>query len=112
MSSPLHFTKDLYKLLHLPRTATSPEIKQSYRRIALALHPDRNNGCPVKSDEFKAATEAYNILIDYRKRVEYDTWLSGVRFEGDKVIRKGVSRASERNPLYRKVYSPAATPGM
>jgi DnaJ-class molecular chaperone len=101
----------LYKLLHLPRTATTPEIKQSYRRIALALHPDRHNGCPNKSDEFKAVTEAY-LLIDYGKRVEYDKWLSSVRFEGDKVVKKGVSRAAERNPFYRKVYSPQAPPGM
>jgi molecular chaperone DnaJ len=111
MAPPLHFTKDLYKLLHLPRTATTPEIKQSYRRIALALHPDRHNGCPNKSDEFKAVTEAY-LLIDYGKRVEYDKWLSSVRFEGDKVVKKGVSRAAERNPFYRKVYSPQAPPGM
>ena len=112
MSPPLQFSKDLYKLLQLPRTATSPEIKQSYRRIALALHPDRNNGCPIKTNEFKLLTDAYTILSDYNKRREYDTWLSGVIFEGDTVIKKGVSRAAERNPFYRKVYSPAAPPGM
>ncbi|EED91009.1 predicted protein, partial [Thalassiosira pseudonana CCMP1335] len=66
--------KDLYKILHLPRTATTHEIKQSYRKIALALHPDRHNGCEIKSNEFKQASEAYKILSDYSTRVEYDRW--------------------------------------
>jgi molecular chaperone DnaJ len=114
MSAPLHhFTKDLYKLLHLPRTATQNEIKQSYRKIALALHPDRHDGCEAKAEEFKALSEAYRILSDYRKRVEYDQWLDGVSVGADgKVRKKGASRAAERNPFYRKVYSPAAPPGM
>jgi molecular chaperone DnaJ len=105
-SSSLH--QRLVQTPYLPCTATSPEIKQSYRCIALALHPNRNNGCPTKSDEFKAVTEAYTIS----KRKEYDTWLSGVQFEDDRIIKKGVSWAAERNPFYRKVYLPTSPLGM
>ena len=115
MSSSLHsqFTKDLYKLLHISRTSTTSEIKQSYRRIALALHPDKHNGCSIKTSEFQQVTDAYNILSNYTKRIEYDRWLDGVVVGEDGVVRKGgVSRAAERNPFYRKVYSPAAPPGM
>ncbi len=114
MSAPLNqFSKDLYKLLHLPRTATQSEIKQSYRKIALALHPDRHDGCNIKTAEFKEASEAYRILSDYTKRIEYDRWLDGVSLDSDgKIRRKGTSRAAQRNPFYRKVYSPAAPPGM
>jgi curved DNA-binding protein CbpA len=117
MSAPLNqFTKDLYKLLHLPRTATQTEIKQSYRKIALALHPDRHDGCDVKTAEFKEVSEAYRILSDYTKRIEYDRWLDGVSLDSDgRIIRRrgtSSSRAAERNPYYRKVYSPAAPPGM
>mmetsp|Transcript_27531 Transcript_27531/g.56570 ORF Transcript_27531/g.56570 Transcript_27531/m.56570 type:complete len:275 (+) Transcript_27531:54-878(+) len=113
MSNPANkFSKDLYKLLHIPRTATQNEIKQSYRRIALALHPDRHDGCQIKSDEFKEASEAYRILSDFSKRVEYDRWLDGVDVGADGRVRKrGMSRAAERNPHYRKVYSPKAPPG-
>ena len=117
MSAPLNqFTKDLYKLLHLPRTATQNEIKQSYRKIALALHPDRHDGCDIKTAEFKEVSEAYRILSDYSKRIEYDRWLDGVSLDSDGRIirqrRRGTSNAAQRNPFYRKVYSPAAPPGM
>lgn len=111
---PHSFAKDLYKLLRLPRTATQAEVKRSYREVAMALHPDRHDGCDVKTAEFKEVSEAYRVLSDYNARAEYDRWLDGVSISADgKVIRKrGVSRAAERNPFYRKVYSPAAPPGM
>ena len=48
------------------------EIKQAYRKMALALHPDRHDGCDVKTKQFKEASEAYNILIDNDRRREYD----------------------------------------
>lgn len=113
-SGPLNqFTKDLYKLLHIPRTATQNEVKQSYRKIALALHPDRHDGCEIKTSKFKEVSEAYRVLSDHSKRVEYDRWLDGVSLGDDGRVRKrGASRAAERNPFYRKVYSPAAPPGM
>lgn len=114
MSAPLNqFSKDLYKLLKLPRTATQSEIKQSYRKIALKLHPDRHDGCDIKTAEFKEVSEAYRILSDFTKRNEYDRWLDGVSLDSDgRIRRKGTSRAAQRNPFYRKVYSPAAPPGM
>lgn len=115
MAAPLHqhFTKDLYKLLHLPRTATHSEIKSSYRKIALALHPDRHDGCSIKTAEFQEVSEAYKVLSDHSSRVQYDRWLDGVEVGPDgRVTRRSRSRAAERNPHYRKVYSPAAPPGM
>jgi len=116
MASHPQFKKDLYKLLHLTRTATSSEIKQSYHKIAHALHPDKHNGCSTKTSEFKVVTEAYNILSNYKLRLEYDRWLDDVIVgENGQVVRRrkeGASRAAERNPFYRKVYSPAAPPGM
>ncbi|KAI8115754.1 DnaJ like protein subfamily C member 7 like protein, partial [Lucilia cuprina] len=34
--------KDLYKILEVSKTATQTEIKKSYRKLALAYHPDKN----------------------------------------------------------------------
>ena len=49
------------KTLNVNSNASQEEIKSSYRKMALELHPDKNKD--VKEDEeFKKITEAYNIL--------------------------------------------------
>ena len=78
------------------------------------LHPDRHgrNNCDERTAEFREVSEAYRILCDRHARAEYDRWLDGAEIIGadGRVVRR--SRAAERNPHYRKVYSPAAPPGM
>ncbi|XP_020597678.1 chaperone protein dnaJ 72 isoform X1 [Phalaenopsis equestris] len=68
---------DHYRTLGLTKDATKEEIKESFRRSALNFHPDRH----VQSSElvrqrailrFKQACEAYEVLIDDRKRADYD----------------------------------------
>jgi molecular chaperone DnaJ len=44
------------------RNATQNEIKEAYRKLAMALHPDRHKGCETKGNQFKEATEAYKVL--------------------------------------------------
>ena len=90
----------------------------------MTLHPDRhraaasvsknNNGgedgsniSDKKTEEFKQVSEAYGILRDRSLRFQYDKWLGNGGSGGGTT-----SRAAERNPFYRKVYSPAAPPGM
>ena len=67
-----------------------------------------------KTAQFKEVNEAYRILSDSTLRREYDRWLDTVDVTSDgHVYKRGSgSRAAERNPFYRKVYSPAAPPGM
>ena len=66
-----------------------------------------------KTAQFKEVNEAYRILSDSTLRREYDRWLDTVDITSDgHVYKRGTSRAAERNPFYRKVYSPAAPPGM
>jgi len=61
-----------YNLLSVSRSATETEIKSSYRKLALALHPDRNGGDQIKTARFRAATDAYVTLTDPRLRTVYD----------------------------------------
>ena len=63
--------KDYYEILGLPRTASEPEIKKAYR-IALQYHPDRNEGNVETTQQFKEATEAFQVLSDRQKRARYD----------------------------------------
>ena len=61
---------DYYKILSLNKTATPNQIKQSYRKLILIWHPDKNKN--VETTEFMSITEAYNVLSDLSKRKIYD----------------------------------------
>lgn len=91
------------QIFQLHSGATTAEIKSSYRKLALALHPDRHDGCKIKTRAFKEASEAYNILSDTNARREYDL-SSGYAPSG--WYNKNRRRAPPTN--YRKVYTPHA----
>lgn len=63
--------KNYYSILNVPRSATSEEIKQAYRILALKFHPDKNKE-PEAEERFKEIVEAYAILNDDEKRNQYD----------------------------------------
>eukprot|EP00535_Pseudo-nitzschia_heimii_P012256 CAMPEP_0197192734 /NCGR_PEP_ID=MMETSP1423-20130617/25619_1 /TAXON_ID=476441 /ORGANISM="Pseudo-nitzschia heimii, Strain UNC1101" /LENGTH=243 /DNA_ID=CAMNT_0042645683 /DNA_START=310 /DNA_END=1041 /DNA_ORIENTATION=- len=98
--------KDFYNLLRVSSNATKTEIKTAYRKLALTLHPDRNNGDEAKTKAFKEATEAYNILVDTERRRQYDM-ANGI------AAPSGWHNRNRRRPPpsnYRKVYAPHAPP--
>lgn len=66
------YEKDFYKILGVNKGATSKEIKKRYRELAHKLHPDKNTGNKKFEEEFKAVSEAYEILSDDKSRAEYD----------------------------------------
>jgi molecular chaperone DnaJ len=63
---------DFYAVLEVQRTASDEDIKQAYRKLAMRHHPDRNNGSKEAEEQFKAVTEAYDVLRDPQKRAAYD----------------------------------------
>src|SRR3954470_23613206 len=65
---------DYYEVLGVAKTASDDEIKKSYRKLAMAYHPDRNGGSKEAEEKFKAITEAYDILRDPQKRAAYDRY--------------------------------------
>lgn len=54
------------------RTATSDEIRKSYRRKAKELHPDLHPDDDEKASEFKKVSAAFEILGDKTKRSQFD----------------------------------------
>jgi molecular chaperone DnaJ len=64
--------KDYYELLGVARNAGENEIKKAYRKLALQYHPDRNPGDKQAEERFKEVSEAYSVLSDPQKRMQYD----------------------------------------
>jgi molecular chaperone DnaJ len=63
--------KDYYKILGLSPDASLPEIKKSYRRLAMQYHPDKNGDDKIAAAYFKEIKEAYEILNHPVKRESY-----------------------------------------
>src|SRR3979411_790117 len=66
------FDKDFYKSLGVASDASDAEIKKAYRKLAKALHPDKNPDNPAAEQRFKDVSEAYSVLSDDEQRREYD----------------------------------------
>ena len=66
--------RDYYEVLGVAKTATADEIKKAYRKLAIQYHPDKNPGNKEAEEKFKEATEAYEVLIDDKKRSVYDQY--------------------------------------
>ncbi|HEY7167124.1 MAG TPA: DnaJ domain-containing protein, partial [Candidatus Binatia bacterium] len=64
--------RDYYEVLGVPRDADQAAIKDAFRTLALRYHPDRNKE-PDAEERFKEIAEAYAVLLDPKKRREYDT---------------------------------------
>jgi DnaJ-class molecular chaperone len=64
--------KDYYSILKVSPDSSLEEIKKSFRKMALELHPDHNPNDPASEEKFKEVTEAYGVLSDPPKKNEYD----------------------------------------
>jgi molecular chaperone DnaJ len=75
MSATANVTKvDFYEVLEVSRDASDQELKTSYRKLAMQYHPDRNPNNPEAEEQFKACSEAYQVLSDPDKRAAYDRY--------------------------------------
>lgn len=61
-----------YDILGIKKTATQAEIKQSFRKLALRYHPDKNRNSEESKKKFLQIVEAYEVLSDEMSRKTYD----------------------------------------
>ncbi len=68
--------RNYYEILGVNKNAPSNEIKKAYRTLAIKYHPDRNLGNKAAEEKFKDINEAYEVLSDQTRRVQYDQSIS------------------------------------
>jgi molecular chaperone DnaJ len=66
--------RDYYEVLGVDRNATSSQISEAYRKLAMKYHPDRNPGNDEAVAMFKEAAEAFEVLSHAEKRANYDRY--------------------------------------
>lgn len=82
--------KDYYNILDIPRTATDANIKESYRRLALKWHPQKNPHNEEEAEtKFREVAEAFDVLRDGEKRANFDRL-------GESGLKNGVLQLNNR----------------
>ena len=61
-----------YEILGVSPSATSEEIKKSFRNLAMKYHPDKNRNSEESKQKFMKIVEAYEVLSDRQARKSYD----------------------------------------
>ena len=62
---------DFYGVLGVSPSASPAQVKNSFRKLALALHPDKSPLAGAK-EAFQIVSNAYTCLVDPAKRKEFD----------------------------------------
>lgn len=100
--------KDLYEILGVKRDATTEEIKQAYRNLALKYHPDKNPGDKAAEEKFKEINAAYEILADPAKRQMYDQMgeaaFKGGYSPGDGYTRTGFGDFADFSDIFGDIF--------
>ncbi|KAJ5908536.1 hypothetical protein N7495_001218 [Penicillium taxi] len=102
---------DYYTLLGLSSkpAPTDSEIRSAYRTLSLSFHPDKQppHLRHAAEEQFRRIQEAYDTLIDNKKRTVYDLLgAEGVRREWSAAGAMGVRGEAQRQHIGIKAMSP------
>ncbi|KAJ1412279.1 hypothetical protein SESBI_20543 [Sesbania bispinosa] len=85
--------KNYYEILGLEKNCTVEDVRKSYRKLSLKVHPDKNKA-PGAEEAFKAVSKAFQCLSNEESKKKYD--LSGEDesvYERRAAARPGAARA-------------------
>src|SRR3990172_47430 len=85
-------TYNPYETLGVSNTASIDEIKEQFRKLVLIFHPDKSKSQNSET-RFKEISEAYELLLDPRKRASYDKNQSGSKEEHKNTDQTGSVRS-------------------
>lgn len=60
--------QEAYVTLGVPHEASSDQVRQAYRQLALRYHPDKNPGDPTATEKFQKLSAAYKRICDGPKQ--------------------------------------------
>lgn len=66
--------EDYYKLLGISKEASTREIRQAFKKLALTMHPDKNPNDETAHEKFLKINRAYEVLKDEDLRKKYDKY--------------------------------------
>ncbi len=93
---------DPYGILGVSRSASTDDIKKSYRALARQYHPDMNGNSEVAQRRFREVLEAYDMLRDKERRFLYD--MRNPPASGDPHTVSGRARTFSRASAHRKIH--------
>ncbi|KAK7327758.1 hypothetical protein VNO77_21849 [Canavalia gladiata] len=82
--------KNYYEILGLEKSCTVEDVRKSYRKLSLKVHPDKNKA-PGAEEAFKSVSKAFQCLSNEESRKKYD--LSG---EDESVYEQRAARPAAR----------------
>jgi DnaJ-class molecular chaperone len=65
-------TRNYYDILGVEKTVSNQDLKKAFRALIVTQHPDKHPGNENIYREFLLITEAYEVLSDTKKRMNYD----------------------------------------
>lgn len=86
-------TTKFYEVLGIEKDATEAQVKKAYRKKAMKCHPDKG-GDP---EQFKAITQAYEVLSDKKKRGLYDQ-------HGEKGVEQGGGGGGDPSDIFSQMF--------
>lgn len=96
-----------YGILGVNPLTEDEKIRKKYRKLALLLHPDKNNSLGAEG-AFKLVSEAWSLLSDKYKRLAYDQ-RSGAKLQPGNRAKNGcTSTPSKDNGFYKFVKTAAS----